>query len=220
MKLLAFDTATEACAAALWLDGELLERFELGTRHAERLLPMIEELLAQAQLSLKQLDAIAFVRGPGSFTGLRIGAGVAQGLGFGADVPLVPVSSLAALAQGVDAPKVLAFFDARMQQVYYGAYSKNADGIAELHGPEIVAAPEDVPLPPGSGWVAAGGGWEAYQDVLSRRLGVDGIAGAYPRAGALARIAVLDYAAGCAIAPEQALPTYLRDDVAVKSKSG
>ena len=101
MKLLAFDTATEACTVALWLDGKVLERFEHQSQHSEHLLAMIDALLAEAELSISQLDAIAFGRGPGSFTGLRIGAGVAQGLAFAANLPVVPVSSLAALAQGV-----------------------------------------------------------------------------------------------------------------------
>ena len=114
---------------------------------------MVQEVLAESGLSLKQLDAIAFSRGPGSFTSLRIGAGVAQGLAFGADLPVIPVSSLAVLAQGVDAPKVLAAFDARMNQVYWGAYVRNAEGLVESVGNEIVIAPVDVPLPEGQGWV-------------------------------------------------------------------
>src|SRR4030066_555403 len=103
MKLLALDTATEVCTVALWLDGEVLERSEPGGEPAERILPVVDALLAEAGLVLTQFDALAFGRGPGSFTGLRIGAGVAQGLAFGADLSVVPVSSLAALAPGQDA---------------------------------------------------------------------------------------------------------------------
>src|SRR5258707_1196536 len=121
MKLLALETSTEACSVALSLDGAVVERFELGQRHGERLLPMVQEILSESGVALTQLDALAFGRGPGSFTSLRIGAGVTQGLAFGADLPVVPVSSLAVLAQGENAAKILAAFDARMRQVYWGA---------------------------------------------------------------------------------------------------
>lgn len=218
MKLLAFDTGTEACTAALWLDGRVYERFELGIRHAERLLPMVEELLAEAGASLTQLDAVAFGRGPGSFTGLRIGAGVAQGLAFGADVPVVPVSSLAALAQGADAPKVLAAFDARMQQVYYGAYIRRGD-VVVLEGAEVVAAPELVPLADGAGWIGTGSGWDTYADALMARNPATvarWLPRQYPQARHVAQLASVYAAAGQLLAPEQALPIYIRDDVAMK----
>jgi tRNA threonylcarbamoyladenosine biosynthesis protein TsaB len=132
VNILALDTSTEACSVAIWSDGAVTDRFEYGTQHSERILAMVDELLAESGFALARFDAIAFGRGPGSFTGLRIGAGVAQGLAFGADIPVTPISSLAALAQGVDAPRVLAAFDARMNQVYCGAYVKNAQGIIEL----------------------------------------------------------------------------------------
>ena len=108
MKILALDASTEACSVALWLDGDVRERFELGGQHSERILPMVDVLLAEAGIKLAQLEALAFGRGPGSFTGLRIAAGVAQGLAFGANLPVVPVSSLAVLAQGQDAVLVAA----------------------------------------------------------------------------------------------------------------
>ena len=163
MKILALDTSTEACSVALWADGTVTERYELGSQHSGRILPMTQEVLAEAGLVLTQLDAVAFGRGPGSFTGLRICAGVAQGLAFGADVPVVPVSSLAALAQGVDAPRVLAAFDARMEQLYWGAYVRNAQGLVEPGGTEKVVAPRDVPVPADSGWKGTGlAGSETY----------------------------------------------------------
>jgi tRNA threonylcarbamoyladenosine biosynthesis protein TsaB len=143
--ILALDTSTEACSVALWADGAVTERFELGSQHSERILPMTQEALAEAGVALTQIDAVAFGRGPGSFTGLRICAGVAQGLAFGADVPVLPVSSLAALAQGIEAPGVLAAFDARMDQLYWGAYVRNARGLVELSGAEKVLAPRDIP---------------------------------------------------------------------------
>lgn len=219
MKLLAFDTATDACTAALSVDGDVLERFEIGTRHAARLLPMVDELLAEAGLTLKALDAIAFGRGPGSFTGLRIGAGVAQGLAFGAELPVVPVSSLAALAQGTDAPRVLAAFDARMQQVYWGSYVRNADRLVVLQGKEQVIAPHAVALPHGQDWAGAGSGWDQYGEALRARLGGqlrDWRAGCYPHARNVAELGVAAVLQGQAVPAELALPVYLRDDVAVK----
>jgi len=222
MKLLALDTATEVCTVALSLDGEVLERSEPGGQHAECILPMVDALLAEAGLVLTQLDALAFGRGPGSFTGLRIGAGVAQGLAFGADLPVVPVSSLAALAQGQDAARVLAAFDARMQQVYWGAYVRNAQGIVEVQGTEGVYAPQGIPAPDGEGWVGAGPGWDAYHQALQQHLG-QRLAGwqqnCLPQARHVAKLGVAGFQSGMAIAAEAALPIYIRDDVAVKQRS-
>lgn len=222
MKLLAFDTATGVCTAALWLDGRVLERTERQSRHSEHLLSIVDALLAEAGMRLQQLNAIAFGRGPGSFTGLRIGAGVAQGLAFGAGLPVVPVSSLAALAQGVDADRVLAAFDARMGQVYWGQYVRNAEGLMTLQGLEQVLAPPTVPRPEGEGWVGAGSGWDAHSVALRACVGA-GLSvwqeGRYPRADDLARLAADDVAKGKALAAEQALPVYVRDEVAVKTKT-
>jgi len=162
VKILGFDTSSEACTAALRVGEVVIERFDRGGRHAERLLGMVDELLDEAGFPLTQVDAIAFGRGPGSFTGLRIAAGVAQGLAFGAGLPVVPVSSLAALAQGVDAPNVAAGFDARMNQVYWGAFRRGASGLVEAVGEETVIDPAAVSLPPGRGWVGAGSGWDVY----------------------------------------------------------
>ena len=221
MKLLALDTATEACTVALWLDGNVLERFEFGSHHAERLLPMIDALLAEAGHVLTQLDAIAFGRGPGSFTGLRIGAGVTQGLAFGADLPVVPVSSLAALAQGVDAAKVLAAFDARMQQIYWGVYVRNTNGLMEVRGAEGVSSALAVPVPEGEDWHGAGSGWDVYHVSLQQHLGAC-LAGWHrngmPRARHVAELGVAGFRAGLAISADAALPIYIRDDVAKKKK--
>lgn len=219
LKILALETSTEACSAAVWADGKVVERFETGNQHSDLILPMVQAVLAEAGLALMQLDAVAFGRGPGSFTGLRIGAGVAQGLAFGADRPVVPISSLAALAQGVDAPRVLAAFDARMGQIYFGAYVRNDHGLVELTGAEQVIAPTGIPLPEGKDWVGAGSGWDQYHALLSARLG-ERLARwekqIYPRARFVAELAVAAYQAGRTVAAEQALPVYLRDEVAVK----
>lgn len=219
MKLLALDTSTEACSVALMLDGNTIERFEQERRHGERLLPMIDEILAQAGLALTQLDAIAFGRGPGSFTSLRIGAGVVQGLAFGADLPVVPVSSLAAIAQAAPAQRVLAAFDARMQQVYWGAYERGSDGLVALVGEEIVVDPGQVPLPEGRGWVGSGSGWDVYHATLAQRLGdaLDGwTATVLPRARDVAQLGLAAFIAGRAVVAEEAVPVYVRDEVAVK----
>ena len=223
MKILALDTSTDACSVALSLDGAVTERFELGQRHGDRLLAMVQELLTESGTALTQLDAIAFSRGPGSFTSLRIGAGVVQGLAFGADLPVVLVSSLAALAQGVDAPKVLAAFDARMQQVYWGAYLRGDDGRLTLTGVEMVTDPAQVPLPVGQGWIGAGGGWDQYAIALQPRLAsciVEWRPRCYPHAQHVALLGAAAFQRGEAVPPDQAIPVYLRDDVAVKQKGG
>jgi tRNA threonylcarbamoyladenosine biosynthesis protein TsaB len=221
MKLLAFDTSTEACSVALWLDGVCRERIEHGTRHSERILAMVEEALAEGALRLRQLDAIAFGRGPGSFTSLRIGSGVVQGLAFGADLPVVPVSSLAALAQGANAGRVLAAFDARMNQVYWGAFIRDSAGLVEPASAEIVVDPSRVPLPEGEDWIGVGSGWDACSEMLASRLGARlsrWERGVYPRACDVAKLAAAAFAAGRTVTPEQAVPVYIRDDVAARPK--
>ena len=219
MKILALETSTEACSAAIWTQAAVVERHESGTQHSERILAMVDELLKETGFALTQMDAIAFGRGPGSFTGLRIGAGVAQGLAFGVDIPVTPVSSLAALAQGVDAPKVLAAFDARMQPVYSGAYARNSLGLVEQVGTESVTAPDNVPLPEGNDWVGVGDAWDRYHAALLARLRdsvVEWRKQAFPRARDVGRLGAAAYQAGKAVAAELALPVYVRDEVAVK----
>ena len=218
MNILAIETSTEACSVAAWHDGQVIERFELGRQHSQRLLAMIAEVLADAAWSLTQLDALAFGRGPGSFTGLRIGAGVVQGLAFGADLPVVPVSTLAVLAQGQDEPRLVAALDARMGQVYWGLFN-NIAGIMTLVGSEHVTAPTEMVLPPGDTWVGVGSGWDVYADVILARVGV-GISHwhpqVWPRARHVAELGAAGYAQGGAVSAEQALPVYVRDEVAHK----
>ena len=220
MKLLAIETATDACSAALCIDGELRERFEIAPRaHTELILPMIDELMAEAGITISQVDAMAFGRGPGAFTGVRIAVGVTQGIAFGADLPVVPVSTLAALAQGAGAERVLAALDARMNEVYWGAYRRNATGRVELLGVECVSAPGDVPRPEGEGWHGAGAGWTAYESALSAHCAVqmtawDGTC--FPRARDVALLGIAGYEAGQGVNAEQALPVYLRDKVTWK----
>ncbi|MEE9595211.1 MAG: tRNA (adenosine(37)-N6)-threonylcarbamoyltransferase complex dimerization subunit type 1 TsaB [Acidiferrobacterales bacterium] len=219
MKILALDTSTEACSVALSVDGHICDRFELGGQHSSRILAMIDEVLAEAALALADLDVLAFGRGPGSFTGLRIGAGVAQGLAFGAGLPVVPVSSLAAMAQGQHQSRVLAAFDARMSQVYWGAYRRGPDGIMTLMGGERVVAPGEAPVPETGDWFGVGSGWDQYAEELKARLGdrvKDWSQGGHPHARDVARLGESGFNNDEAVSAEHALPVYLRDNVVVK----
>jgi tRNA threonylcarbamoyladenosine biosynthesis protein TsaB len=223
--MLALDTATEACSVALWVDGTVLERAALpGRGHAELLLPMAHALLAEAGAGLGALDAIAFGRGPGAFTGVRIAASAAQALAFGLDRPVVPVSDLRALAQGTmrlhGAVRVLACLDARMAEVYVGAFLA-VDGIARVLAEERLLPPAAVVLPEAGDWHAAGHGFRA-DPGLAARLRIDPsrvAAELLPLAGDVARIAAAEFAAGGALDPALALPVYLRDDVAHRSRA-
>lgn len=224
MKLLAIETATEACSAALSIDGEIHERFQIAPRaHTELILPMVDELMVEAGIGISQVDAMAFGRGPGAFTGVRIAVGVTQGIAFGADLPVVPISTLAALAQSQDSDRVLAALDARMDEVYWGAYQRNSAGLMELLGEECVSPPTEVPLPESEGWFGVGAGWLAYETVLSERCAnqlvttgdvFDGTA--LPRAREVAMLGVAGFDAGLAVSAEQAMPVYLRDKVTWK----
>jgi len=220
VKLLAIETATDACSAALSIDGELRERFEIAPRaHTELILPMIDELMAEAGITISQMDAMAFGRGPGAFTGVRIAVGVTQGIAFAVDLPVVPVSTLAALAQGTREDRVLAALDARMDEVYWGAYQRNAAGLMEQVGEECVSPPDEVPCPPGNDWRGAGAGWLAYEARLlaccaGQVTSWDGTG--FPHAGDVARLGIAGYEAGQGVNAEQALPVYLRDKVTWK----
>ena len=221
MKLLAFDTSTDACSAALIQDGSLVERYEIAPRrHAKLLLPMIQGVLSEGGTSLSSLDAIGFGRGPGSFTGVRIAAATAQALALGADLPVVPVSSLAALSQVVFSEdghsRIVAAFDARMNEVYWGAYRAGADGLVQAIDVERVCSPGAVPPPDGEGWAGAGGGWRAYGEQLRFACGaaVNRVfEDRYPAARAVAPLAVDAFRRGERVDPQDALPVYLRDQV-------
>ena len=220
--ILALDTSTPACSVALIKDGVVLEDFRMAPRqHNDLILPMVEQILAQAQLSLPQLDAIAFGRGPGSFTGLRISAGVVQGLAYGADLPVIPVSTLAAMAleaqQKTYHDTWLAALDARMGEVYIGGYQiaqQNGLASAEILMPERVIVPDNLDTIRGD-YQGVGSGW-LYKDVLNSKLQqpaqtvFDDVA---PRAACIAQLAELPYAQGKVVSAEQALPVYLRDEI-------
>ncbi len=219
LKLLAFETATEACSVALSIDGELRERFEIAPRrHAELALPWAEALLAEAGIAKSQLDAIAVGRGPGAFTGVRLAIAIAQGIALALDKPVVPVSTLAALAMRGEGPRVLAAIDARMGEVYAAAFRRE-DGEVVPQTLETVGAPEHVRLPDAdTGWEGVGTGFAAADGALARRLQtqltrVDAVA--LPHAGDVARLAVAAFARGERVAPERLEPAYLRDNVAL-----
>jgi tRNA threonylcarbamoyladenosine biosynthesis protein TsaB len=220
MKILAIDTATEACSAAVLSGTKMAMRYVEAERGSgERILRMVDEVLAECRLGLRELDAIAFGRGPGGFTGVRLAASVAQGLAFGSGLPVVPISDLRAVAQlvldqEVDARTVLVCNDARMQEVYSAVYERGPTGLAMLIGSERVMKPSSVEPVPGAH--GAGHGFRAYPELAERlRPSLQAIHPAVlPRAGEIANLAVIEVAAGRVLPPEQALPVYIRDDVA------
>lgn len=230
MKLLALDTSSEGCSAALLVDGEISERFEHAPRgHTRLLMPMVRELLAAQSLVPAELDALAFACGPGSFTGVRIATGVIQGLAWGLNIPVVPVSSLEAVALGaIDALAVpedtgtAVAFDARMGEVYWGCFVARS-GLPAPLAPEQVCAPGAVTLPAGAEhWCGVGAGWQFRPELpaeVSARIGaVDETL--VLRAAWVARLAAIAYEQGKTVPAEQAQPVYIRDEVAWKKLPG
>lgn len=220
MRILALDTSTEYLSLALSLDGKLYARdLHAGQTHSQRILPLLRELLTEAQIEMNSLEGIAFGAGPGSFTGLRIGCGVAQGLAFAADLPVVGVSTLLALAQASGRQRVIACLDARMGEVYHAAYAKTKNGWDEVSAPGV-HKPQQVPALSGDGWVGIGSGWATYADTLNTFY--DGqiseiLPDAYPHAAAIAELALPMFAAGLAKPAAEAAPLYIRNRVALKT---
>ena len=224
MKILAVETSTDACSAALWIDGECRQEFAMAPReHTKLILPMIDKLMSQAGLRPQQLNAIALSRGPGSFTGVRIAGAVVQGIALGADLPVAPVSTLAAIAQdhfNRHPQSQLSFtaMDARMDEIFWGCYGRSELGLAKLIGEEVVTPADAVEFPAKTGF-GVGSGWCVYTEVLSEKLkpylqGVE--AEVWPSAACIAQLAALMVANGQTVAVEQAMPVYLRDKVAKK----
>ena len=238
MNLLALDTSAAGCSAALWQGspeaGEVHERFEIAPRgHTRLLMPMVRAVLQERGLEPADLDAVAFACGPGSFTGLRIATGVVQGLAWGLNIPVVPISSLAAvaldaltLAHSADGQRVAVAFDARMGEVYWGCYQQPS-GLPVLLGEERVCAPQALVMPASSAadehlqagtadWIGAGSGW-AYREQMP--LAVTSVVAAtadtelLPRAAYVARLAAHQFAAGAGVSAAQAQPVYMRDEV-------
>ncbi|MEY6763618.1 tRNA (adenosine(37)-N6)-threonylcarbamoyltransferase complex dimerization subunit type 1 TsaB [Kluyvera ascorbata] len=229
MRILAIDTATEACSAALWNDGNTCAHFELCPReHTQRILPIVQDILTQGGVSLTDLDALAFGRGPGSFTGVRIGIGIAQGLALGAELPMIGVSTLATMAQGAwrkqGATRVLAAIDARMGEVYWAEYQRDENGVWHGEESEAVLKPEVVQqrLAELSGeWATVGTGWAAWPDMAQSANAtlVDGNV-TLPEAEDMLPIACAMLEQGKTVAVDKAEPVYLRNNVAWKKLPG
>lgn len=220
-QLLALDTSSDACSVALWQDGEVLEDFQLLPRqHAQAILPQIQQLLDRAGLTLQQLDGIAFGCGPGSFTGLRIAAATAQGLALARDLPVIPVSTLQALAWSAEkrfyARKILTLIDARMDEVYWCAWQAG-DGVPQALMQEALAKPEAVFLPSqdDQDWLLVGSG-ACYSERLPVGVGSQiqqQVVDLYPRAQAMAHLAAAAWDRGETLDAALAQPVYLRDQV-------
>ncbi|MBK4769690.1 MAG: tRNA (adenosine(37)-N6)-threonylcarbamoyltransferase complex dimerization subunit type 1 TsaB [Pantoea sp. Morm] len=229
-RILALDTATEACSAALLNQQQIDARFEIAPRdHTQRILPLVQELLQAQSLALDALDALAFGRGPGSFTGVRIGIGIAQGLALGANLPMIGVSSLATMAQGAwrltGATRVLAAIDARMGEVYWAEYQRNEQGAWQGAESEAVLKPEaaQARIAQLSGeWATVGTGWQAYPQLLAGATGAQLLTTTVtlPAAEDMLPLALSAWQRGDSVAVENAEPVYLRNEVAWKKLPG
>lgn len=219
MKILAFDTSTDWCSVALWLTGEtLFKAVEAGQAHSRLLLPMVRELMAEAGVTLAGLDAIAYGKGPGAFTGLRIACSVAQGLAMGAGLPVLGITTLDAMAEESGAAQVVACLDARMGEIYAAVLERDRDRWLALTGPALYR-PETAPLPPAGHWIGCGNAFAVYPEALRRRyadrlVAID--AQVIPHARSIARLAAGACARGEGLPAEAAEPYYVRDKVALK----
>ena len=215
MRLAAIETSSDWCSVALWADGEVAGIARRApNRHSDLALPMLERLLKENRIQLKELQAIAFGAGPGSFTGLRIACGLAQGLALARELPVIGVASFEAVAEEAapeDGARVAACIDARMSEIYYCALERRAGAWQEVLAGQCVA-PAAAALPPGDGWIGAGSGFAAYPDLFKnlpvKRPEI------FPSARAVARLAAPRLAAGEGVDAAQAAPVYLRDKVA------
>ena len=223
MQILAIETSTDACSLALYRDGAVLVKEAIiPKQHSQQLLPMVTALLAEAGATLTACDAIAFGRGPGSFTGIRMAAGVAQGLAFGIDVPVIPISTLAALAwraqKQVPHATYVATLDARMQELYWAVYEDTPNGgWIERHSEQLssyaalvtfLETQSVVPL------VLCGPGWSVYAPLIAPLPTLNGLSPEWPSAMAVAELAAHSWGQGGELLPEEGLPTYVRNDVA------
>ncbi len=219
MNILAFDTSNEYCSLALSVGGDILEREVLaGQRHSELILPMIADVLSEGGISQSQLDGIAFGSGPGSFTGLRIACGVAQGLALGMEIPVVGVGTLHALAEAMPGERIVACLDARMGEIYHAAFERVDGKLAAVLAPGLYF-PLDAPQLPGTNWVGCGSGFAAHGDALFQRYvgQIDAVdASLRPHAREMARFAIAEFGAGNGIDAALAAPLYIRNKVALK----
>lgn len=220
MKILALETSTEFCSVALYLDGKLFNKEILAERrHSEILLPMVQEQLEEAALALQQLDGIAFGAGPGSFTGLRIACGVAQGLAYATNLPVIGISTLEAVAQQIDEQKIIVALDARMGEIYHAAYQKAANFDWKIISPPTLCLPQHAPSIPGNGWIGCGSGFDVYRKELSE-LYSENIHQIHfkrhPQAGEIAQLALPKFTDGSNTDPANVTPVYIRNKVALK----
>lgn len=223
MNILALDTCTESCSAALLCQGKWYERVEMTQRgHSDLILGMMDDLFKQADITIADIEALAFGRGPGSFTGVRVGVGVSQGIAFARDIPVIPVSSLAAVAQdAADKLKedyIAVAMDARMGEIYCASYQV-IDGLVILLDEERVCPPEKF-IPFGNQqWLGAGTGWGVYDEVLRHNF-AEQLSGVsvehYPQANSIIKLAQIEIAAGRLLPADKAMPVYLRNNVAKK----
>ena len=220
VKILAIETSSELCSAALWLDGEVDAReAAAGQRHSELLLPMIGELLERRALRIADLDALAYGCGPGSFTGLRIACGVTQGIALGASLPVVGIGTLTALAEATQATKAICCLDARMGEIYFAAYEKRGLVWHAVHEP-VLCRPEAAPEVAGTDWTGCGSGFRAHRAALGQRYAgrmagiLDEVA---PHAREVAILAARAFERGGGADAAQAAPLYLRDKVALRT---
>lgn len=224
MKILAIDTSSIACSVALLLDDHIDFTHTIAPmQQAQQILTILDDLLAKNKINFNQLDALAFGCGPGSFTGLRIAASVIQGLAFASQLPVIKISSLAALAQAtyddLGWKNLLVAVDARVQEIYWAKYAANSQGLVELIEDEIVCHPENITVPAENNWFGVGNGWEIYHDLLIKRLRVEPQAidaSRLPMANAMLKLAKLKFEKGEWVHAEEALPVYLRDNVIQK----
>ncbi|NBM56529.1 tRNA (adenosine(37)-N6)-threonylcarbamoyltransferase complex dimerization subunit type 1 TsaB [Proteus sp. G2669] len=229
LRILAIDTATESCSVAVWNEGVVASRFEISPReHTQKILPMVKSALEEANLTLQSLDVLAFGRGPGSFTGVRIGVGVAQGIALGAELPMIGISSLATMAEGVfrttGIKQVLVAIDARMGEIYCAQYQRNDEGIWLGEETEAVMKPEHFveALQSTTGtWAMAGTGWQAYPELKNGLLfTVVETDITLPAAQDMLPLAVAAWHEGKATRVEEAEPVYLRNEVTWKKLPG
>lgn len=219
--ILAIETATEACSAALLHDDKLYERYELAPqKHNSLILPMCEDLMHEAQINFSDLNAVAFGCGPGSFTGLRIAAGIIQGIAFAHQLPVIPVSSLRVLAQELyrrhHTTKVLTAIDARVNEIYWGIYQLDNSHLMQAVIHDQLIKPNDITIPENDEWIGVGSAWQVYgeelQALLKNKL-MKIIPDIYPTAGAVISCAKVDYSLGKFVSADKALPVYLRDKI-------
>lgn len=220
MNILAIDTSTDFCSAALWRDGQLFVReAAAGQSHSTLLAAMVDAVLVEAGLTINALDGIAYGEGPGSFTGLRIACSVAQGFAYAAEIPVAGIGTLHAMAAACGAARVICCLDARMQEVYHAAYVREGETLRAVSPPQV-CAPAAVPVPQGDGWSGCGSGFAVYGDALRQCMGTALTVvrpDIYPHARDIARLAAPLFAAGLGLPAEHAAPLYIRDKVALKT---